>query len=64
MKDRAESTLLNGVPYHWTCLKLRSLALRGRSPAARRRARSARGRAEHVIDWLRRLPEVNHGTGE
>ena len=54
LKGCADSTLLNGIPYHWKCLKLRSHALRGRSGKWRRRARSARGRAAHIVGWLRR----------
>jgi hypothetical protein len=57
LKGCADSTLLNGIPYHWTCLKLRSVALRGRPLSTRRRARSPRGRAEHVVEWLRKTVE-------
>lgn len=47
------STTLNGVSYHWNCLKRRALTLRDATKSRRASARETRARTAYIVYQLR-----------
>jgi hypothetical protein len=45
--------MLNGVAYHWTCLKRRAVTLRDATRSRRATAREIRARTAYIVHQLR-----------
>ena len=55
-RETAFATTVNGVAYHWTCLKRRLVVRRERTGARRESARAIRERTAKIVQELRQLP--------
>lgn len=50
------ATTVNGVSYHWTCLKRRAATLREATKSRRASARAIRARTAYIVQQLRQTP--------
>jgi hypothetical protein len=55
-RETAFATTVNGVSYHWICLKRRAAARRERLRAPRESARAIRERTARMLQELRQTP--------
>ena len=55
-RETAFATRVNGVAYHWVCLKRRLMERRERAGSRRETARAIRERTARIVQELRQLP--------
>jgi hypothetical protein len=55
-RETVSETRVNGVAYHWTCLKRRLVVRRERAGSRRESARTIRERTAKIVQELRQLP--------
>jgi hypothetical protein len=55
-RDTDSATTVNGVAYHWTCLKRRAATLRDGVKSRRGDARATRARTAYIVQQLRQTP--------
>jgi len=55
-RETAFATTVNGLAFHWTCLKRRLVARRERTGSRRENARTIRERTARIVQELRQVP--------